>query len=203
MEIRVAGGGRERFDQVVIATHGDTALWLLDDPSADERKVLSCFKYSRNMIALHTDPVLMPRRRRSWASWNHIGSRSQPGEGAVTYWMNRLQSLKGVPDVFVTLNPNKEIAADRLIATEVYEHPLFDADAISAQQRLWELQGVRGTWFCGSYFGSGFHEDALQAGLAIAEALGDVRRPWSIDGESDRIHLPRFEPAEVAVALRA
>ncbi len=189
VELRLAGGGRERFDQVVIATHGDTALGLLDDPSADETRLLSAFKYSRNMIALHTDTVLMPKRRRAWCSWNHIGRRAAPGEGAVSYWMNRLQSLTDAPDLFVTLNPNKEIAADKLIKTEVYDHPLFDAGAIAAQQEFWDIQGARRTWFCGSYLGHGFHEDALQSGLAVAEQLGGVRRPWTVEDESGRIHV--------------
>ena len=197
-EVRLAGGSRERFDQVVIATHGDTALSLLDDPSPDEQRLLGCFRYSRNMIALHTDPVLMPKRRRAWTSWNHIGMRDRPGEGAVTYWMNRLQSLKGAPELFVTLNPNKEIAADRLLRTEVYEHPLFDADAIAAQQQVWDIQGARRTWFCGSYLGHGFHEDALQSGLAVAEQLGGVRRPWRVENENGRIHVRTPELAEEA-----
>lgn len=198
-EVRLAGGSRERFDQVVIATHGDTALSLLDDPSPEEQRLLGCFHYARNMIALHTDPVLMPRRRRAWTSWNHIGLRDRPGEGAVTYWMNRLQSLKDAPELFVTLNPNKEIAADKLIRTEVYDHPLFDAAAIAAQQQIWDIQGARRTWFCGSYLGHGFHEDALQSGLAVAEQLGGVRRPWTVEGESGRIHV-RERPLEEAAA---
>ena len=192
-ELRLAGGARERFDQVVIATHGDTALGLLEDASPDEQRLLGCFKYSRNMIALHTDPVLMPKRRAAWTSWNHIGMRDAPGEGACTYWMTRLQSLKDAPDLFVTLNPNKEIAADKLIKTEVYDHPLFDAGAIAAQQEIWDIQGARRTWFCGSYLGHGFHEDALQSGLAVAEQLGGVRRPWTVEDESGRIHVR--EPA--------
>ena len=188
-ELRLAGGSRERFDQVVIATHGDTALSLLDDPTPEEQRLLGCFKYSRNMIALHTDLVLMPKRRGAWTSWNHIGMRNAPGDGAVTYWMTRLQSLRNAPDLFVTLNPNKEIAADKLIKTEVYDHPLFDAGAIAAQQEIWGIQGARRTWFCGSYLGHGFHEDALQSGLAVAEQLGGVRRPWTVADESGRIHL--------------
>jgi len=189
VEVRLAGGSRERFDQVVVATHGDTALSLLDDPTPEEKRLLGAFRYSRNLVALHTDTVLMPKRRRAWCSWNHIGRRDAPGEGAVSYWMNRLQSLKHAPDLFVTLNPNKEIAAEKLIRTEVYEHPLFDAAAIAAQAEIWDLQGVRRTWFCGSYFGHGFHEDALQSGLAVAEQLGGVRRPWTVADESGRIHL--------------
>jgi hypothetical protein len=189
VEVRLANGQRERFDEVVIATHGDAALALLDDPTPEEARLLGAFRYSRNLVALHADTVLMPQRRRAWSSWNHIGMRSAPGEGAVTYWMNRLQSLKDAPDLFVTLNPNKEIAPDKLIRTEVYEHPLFDAAAIAAQTQIWDIQGVRRTWFCGSYFGHGFHEDALQSGLAVAEQLGGLRRPWTVQDESGRIHV--------------
>ena len=198
VELRLAGGSRERFDQVVIATHGDTALGLLDDPTPDERRLLGAFKYSRNLIALHTDTVLMPKRRAAWTSWNHIGMRDAPAEGSVTYWMTRLQSLKNAPDLFATLNPNKEIAADKLIKTEVYEHPLFDAGAIAAQRDIWDIQGARRTWYCGSYLGHGFHEDALQSGLAVAEQLGGVRRPWTVENESGRIHVRRPDLAEAA-----
>ena len=198
VELRLAGGSRERFDEPVIATHGDAALALLDDPTPDEQRLLGAFKYSRNLIALHTDTVLMPKRRAAWTSWNHIGMRDAPGEGSVTYWMTRLQSLQGAPDLFATLNPNKEIAADKLIKTEVYDHPLFDAGAIAAQQQIWDIQGARRTWFCGSYLGHGFHEDALQSGLAVAEQLGDVRRPWTVGNESGRIHVRTPELAEAA-----
>ena len=198
VELRLASGGRERFDEVVIATHGDTALALLDDPTPDETRLLGAFRYSRNLIALHTDASLMPRRRAAWCSWNHIGYRHRPGEGACSYWMTRLQSLKNAPDLFVTLNPNKEIAADKLIKTEVYDHPLFDAAAIGAQEEFWDIQGARRTWFCGSYLGHGFHEDALQSGLAVAEQLGGVRRPWSVADESGRIHAREPALAEAA-----
>jgi hypothetical protein len=198
VELRLAGGARERFDEVVIATHGDTALSLLDDPTPEEKRLLSAFRYSRNLAVLHTDVSLMPKRRRAWVSWNHIGRRDAPGEGCVTYWMNRLQSLKNAPDLFVTLNPTKPVAPDAIIKTEIYDHPLFDAGAIAAQQEVWDLQGVRRTWFCGSYFGHGFHEDALQSGLAVAEQLGGVRRPWTVENESGRIHLREPALAEAA-----
>jgi uncharacterized protein len=195
-ELRDSLGQAHRFDQVVIATHADQALALLDDPSAEERELLSAIGYSRNLAVLHTDKTLMPRRRAAWTSWNHLGYRNRPEAGCVTYWMNRLQSLKDAPNLFVTLNPTREIAPEAVVHTDVYEHPLFDGAAIDAQSRLWSLQGVKRTWFCGSYFGHGFHEDALQSGLAAAEALGGVRRPWQVENESSRIHLaPVIDPA--------
>ena len=111
--------------------------------------------------------------------------------------MNELQDLDRNHPLFVTLNPTRTIAPDKHIQSFKYTHPLFDSRAIEAQQHLWRLQGGRHTWFAGSYFGHGFHEDALQAGLAAAESLGGVRRPWRVEGESDRITLaPALEAAE-------
>ena len=111
--------------------------------------------------------------------------------------MNRLQSLDERHPIFVTLNPTREIAGDKLVRSFAYTHPLFDRKAVEAQQHLWRLQGNRHTFFAGSYFGAGFHEDALQSGLAAAEAVGGVRRPWRVEGESNRISLaPVLEAAE-------
>lgn len=179
----------ERFDQVVLATHADQALRLLPDAQPQERELLGAFGYSRNHAVLHSDPALMPQRRSVWASWNYLADRARPDALCVSYWMNRLQDIDPRRPLFLTLNPLVAPKPEHLIRTEVYEHPLFDATAIAAQRRLWSLQGRQGTWFCGAYFGSGFHEDGLQAGLAVAEALGGVRRPWRVPNESGRIHL--------------
>jgi predicted NAD/FAD-binding protein len=101
--------------------------------------------------------------------------------------MNRLQGIEDPRPFFVTLSPLHAVAEDKIIWRGVYQHPLFNAKTLAAQKQLWSLQGEDNTWFCGSYFGSGFHEDAIQAGLAVAESLGDMARPWSVEGESDRI----------------
>lgn len=182
------------FDQVVLATHADQALNLLVLPSETERRLLGAFGYTRNHAVLHSDPRLMPQRRAVWSSWNYIADRQGDAMPTVTYWMNRLQPHlpqdRGRP-LFVSLNPRSTPRPEHLIRTEVYEHPRFDSAAIAAQRELWALQGQQRTWFCGAYFGSGFHEDGLQAGLAVAEALGGVRRPWRVADESGRIHLPQ------------
>ncbi|MFL5255836.1 MAG: NAD(P)/FAD-dependent oxidoreductase [Rhodopila sp.] len=187
--VRDATGSVRRYDQVVLACHADQALGLLEDPSDGETTLLSAFGYSLNRAVLHGDPRLMPRRRKAWASWNYIGRRDEPDRLHVTYWMNRLQELHGAPPLFLTLNPALEPTPESVRYEVVYRHPQFDAEAMRAQTGLWSLQGVRHTWFCGAYFGSGFHEDGLQAGLAVAEQLGDVRRPWTVPAESGRIHL--------------
>jgi len=183
----------DRFDAVVLATHADLALALLDDPTSAEKRLLGSFAYSRNLAVLHGDPALMPHRRAVWSSWNYLAARGSSAPPTVTYWMNRLQPHlprgPGARPLFVTLNPPVPPRPERLIRTEVFEHPVFDADAVAAQRELWSLQGARRTWYCGAYFGAGFHEDGLQAGLAVAEALGGVRRPWRVADESGRIQL--------------
>ena len=182
-------GKRETFDHVVIAAHADQALTMLADPTPNERELLSAFRYERNLAVLHTDDAFMPQRRNAWACWNYIGLRdTNSGEKrCVTYWMNRLQNIDSSRPIFVTLNPAIFPRAETIVHTENYHHPIFDQATNAAQRRLWSLQGANRTWFCGAYFGAGFHEDGLQAGLAVAECLGGVRRPWSVANESARI----------------
>jgi predicted NAD/FAD-binding protein len=162
---------------------------MLDDADAREQALLGAFGRSRNLAVLHMDASLMPRRRRAWSSWNFV---EQAGGQApyLTYWMNRLQSLPGETEYFVTINPPRPPAAGSLLHTEQYAHPLFDGRSLAAQRQLWSIQGLRRAWFCGAWFGAGFHEDGLQSGLAVAETLGGLRRPWSVPDESGRIHLP-------------
>ncbi len=192
-------GQRQWFDAVVIATHADQALGLLADPDEAEAALLGAFDYTPNVAVMHSDVSLMPRRKRVWSSWNYIGERAAGDDRplCVTYWMNRLQDLDPAHPLFVTLNPTREVASDKLIRTIAYEHPLFDAKAVEAQRHLWRLQGSRNTYFAGSYFGHGFHEDALQAGLSAAELAGGVKRPWRVENESGRIaRQPVLEAAE-------
>lgn len=197
--VRDCDGRTDHYDHVIIAAHADEALGLLADADGLERDLLGRWRYTKNKAVLHSDVRLMPKRRRVWASWNFI-STNRGADGAplcVTYWMNRLQGLTRDLPLFVTLNPIVEPEAALVHHVDEYAHPLFNADALHSQRRLWSLQGRRNTWFCGSYFGHGFHEDGLQAGLAVAESLGGSRRPWSVEAESGRIHLP---PAPVMAA---
>lgn len=177
-----AYGGEEAFDHVILATHADQALKILGpDASAQERQVLGAFRYQENRAVLHGDTALMPKRRGAWASWNYLAEGEEHDGGrrvGVSYWMNRLQNLPVASPVVVTLNPPREPAPDKVYGEYVYDHPQFDATALQAQAQLPFIQGERRTWFCGSYCGNGFHEDGLQAGLAVARALG-ATWPWA------------------------
>lgn len=182
-------GERRRFDHVVIASHADQALDMLSDADNAERRLLSAFRYERNLAILHSDSRLMPKTRKAWSSWNFLGeSRQDEQRVCVTYWMNRLQSLPGTMPLFVTLNPDRQPADGSIHRSFLYDHPMYDRAAIRAQRLLWNLQGTRRTWFCGAHFGHGFHEDGLQAGLAVAEQLGGLQRPWQLDDMNGRIH---------------
>lgn len=191
VKITTASGHQDRFDDVVMATHANESLRLLVDASPEEHRLLGAFDYTPNVAVLHSDPNLMPKRKRVWASWNYIGEDRQSGDSSlcVTYWMNKLQGLDDALPLFVTLNPSRDVDPRKTHQVFDYTHPLFDTKAINAQKQLWQLQGQRNTWFCGAYFGSGFHEDGIQSGLACAEQLSSLRRPWTVEGESSRITL--------------
>ena len=167
-------GSERRFDRVVLAAHADESLALLADPSDDERRLLGAWRYACNATYLHADPSFMPSNRRAWASWNYVEPAERRDDAAVpvTYWMNRLQGFKASRPYFVTLNPATPPAADRAIARFDYHHPQFTPEAVSSQRLLPGLNGQRHTFFCGSYFGYGFHEDAVRSGVAVAKLFG-------------------------------
>jgi uncharacterized protein len=205
VEVRGRNGDIELFDDAVIAAHADQALAMLRDPTDEERRILGAFRYARNEAVLHGDLSLMPRRRSAWSSWNYVADgREGPGQPSITYWMNRLQPLGAAPATFLTLNPIREPRPETVFLREVYDHPVFDLGTDKAQQELWSLQGTRNTWFCGAHFGSGFHEDGIQAGLAVAEDLGGLRRPWQVACDSGRIVRSSLaSPASVSTVSRA
>lgn len=168
VELQFADGQMERFDQVVIATHADEALALLQDASDGERTALGCWHYTASRTLLHTDASVMPPLRSVWSSWNF--QRIEGARTCLTYDMNRLQGLKTENRYFVSLNPPLEPQG---IVTEFsYTHPMFTREALQSRTLLQELNGSSRTWFAGSYCGNGFHEDAVRSGVEAAAALG-------------------------------
>ena len=185
VEVVLDSGRRATFDQVVLACHADEALALLSEPLPSERQTLSRFTYQANRALLHTDERLMPKSRRVWSSWNYLADQGddQADAVSVTYWMNRLQGLQSTQDYFVSLNPLREPRPFRQITEMTYHHPVFDTEAIQAQGRLPAIQGQDRIWYTGSYFGYGFHEDALRASVELAQRFG-VQAPWLSGGEA-------------------
>jgi predicted NAD/FAD-binding protein len=174
VSVRLADNTEAVYDRVIMAAHADEALQLLEDPSADEKRLLSPWSYSVNQTYLHTDAALMPPDRLAWASWNYSREPDNTGKRpvTVTYHMNRLQKLNASRDYFVTLNPNKPIPDHHIIKKITYTHPQYSFDAFSTQKDLRRLNGQRDTYFCGSYFGYGFHEDGVKSALDVAKHFG-------------------------------
>jgi predicted NAD/FAD-binding protein len=175
--VLTADGVSHAFDRAVVATHGDQALRLLMNPTRDEQRLLGAFKYQANVATLHTDASVMPRARRAWASWVYQVSRDELGRivPATHYWMNRLQGVSEREQYFVSINRPEQIAPAKVIKRIDYTHPLFDLAARSAQAELPALnQAARGgteTFFAGSYFRYGFHEDAFMSAVQLSELL--------------------------------
>lgn len=172
VEVTVAGETPVRFDHVVVAAHGDQALAMLDDPSDAERDVLGAIPYRKNDAVLHTDEAMLPVRERARASWNYHIPTEPGGAATVTYDMNRLQSLRASQRYCVTLNRTAEIDARRIVTRIGYEHPVYTAAGVAAQRRRDEVNGVMRTWFCGAYWGFGFHEDGVVSALAVTRRFG-------------------------------
>ena len=163
--------GIEYFNQVVFACHSDQALSLLQDAGNDERATLSRIRYQANHAVLHTDSTCLPAKRKAWSAWNYQSSCGTAPEVCVHYLINRLQPLPFTTPVIVTLNPVTPLNPASVIDSYDYAHPVFDAAAITAQNRLPSIQGRQNTWFAGAWTGYGFHEDGLKSGLAVAQAL--------------------------------
>ncbi len=164
--------GTESFDHVFIACHSDQALGLLADPSDAEREILAAIPYQRNEAVLHTDTRMLPRTRKAWASWNYRLTDDRYPRATLTYNMNILQRLSAQDTYCVTLNDHENaIDESKVIYRTEYDHPLFLSEGLAAQKRLGEINGQRGTWFCGAYWGYGFHEDGVKSGLTAVDAF--------------------------------
>jgi uncharacterized protein len=166
------GKPAERFDQVVFATHADQTLAMLADADEIERDILGAFEYQPNETVLHTDTSMLPRRQRAWASWNYHIARESDLPVAVTYDVSRLQRIGSPEPVLVTLNPNGRVDPAKILRTLDYQHPAYGLRSRQAQLRHAEINGRRRTYFCGAYWGYGFHEDGVVSALAVAKCFG-------------------------------
>jgi predicted NAD/FAD-binding protein len=174
VRIHLSDGSRTDVDGVVIATHADEALALLENPTDMENDLLSPWRYSTNAVVLHTDSRFLPPNIKARASWNAIRESGHTHDAPVslTYDMTRLQHLDTETTYCVTLNPATPISENHIIETMTYTHPIFDFPAIETQSRLERLNDQGNTWFCGSYFGYGFHEDAVRSAVNVGKLFG-------------------------------
>lgn len=161
----------DRFDAIVLACHSDQALGLLAKPSPLEQEVLGAIRYQRNDAVLHTDRSLLPKRRLAWAAWNYHLLPQPPKQVVVTYHMNRLQGLVAPCEFCVTLNHSEAIDPAKVLKRIVYHHPLYSPQAVAAHARYEAINGQQRTFYCGAYWGFGFHEDGVRSAMVACRAL--------------------------------
>ena len=159
------------YDKVVLASHADQALSIIDEPTKEELEILSKFKYRENIAVIHTDESIMPNNKDIWSSWNSSVDKNNIENNSITYWLNLLQNLDFNKNIFLTLNPNFEINEDKILKKVNFTHPYFDQSALDNQKRLKNLQNKKNLLFCGSYFGYGFHEDGIKSSIEMIKAI--------------------------------
>ena len=161
------------YDKVIIATHANEALSLIDQPTIEEKDILSNFSYKENLAVIHTDNNVMPKNKNAWSSWNSCLNDKKLEINSLTYWLNLLQNLKCEEDIFLTLNPFMEIKESKILKKVKFKHPYFDQNAFDYQKKLNNLQNKDNILFCGSYFGYGFHEDGIKSSIEMIKILDD------------------------------
>jgi predicted NAD/FAD-binding protein len=172
ISVQAQDGQAERFDRVVIATHSDQALAMLQDPTDSEKEILGAIAYQDNQAVLHSDETILPSKKAAWASWNYHIPKAELGRVAVTYDMNILQSLGAPIEYCVTLNLPETIDPAKKIKEMIYHHPVYTPKSLTARHRHQEINGVNRTYFCGAYWGYGFHEDGVNSALEVGKHFG-------------------------------
>ncbi|MFZ9181055.1 MAG: NAD(P)/FAD-dependent oxidoreductase [Rickettsiales bacterium] len=183
----ISAKGEDFFDKVIIGAHSDQALKMLTNPTDLHRKILGNIKYQSNLVILHKDSKVMPVNKKAWASWVYTKYQDNPNSPnifqdsqsnlAVSYWMNNLQNIDHQYPLFVSLNPKQEIAKEDIFHQKIFEHPVFDSEAIKAQTWIQEIQGMSEIYFCGAYQSYGFHEDGISSALRVLNQLY-IKAPW-------------------------
>ena len=174
--VKIYYGGENEFfdyDKVVIATHADEALNIIDNPTSEETTILKNFKYRENTAIIHFDNSIMPKNKKAWCSWNSSMSKKDVGKTSVTYWLNQLQNLKIDRDIFLTINPFRQISESQIFKKVIFTHPYYDNAALSNQSNLNKIQNKKNILFCGSYFGYGFHEDGIKSSIDMSKLFHD------------------------------
>ena len=172
VDISLADGSIERFDQVIVASHSDQALSMLNDATVAEKEVLGAIPYQKNDVVLHTDASILPNKKLAWSSWNYWLRSERQEQAILTYNMNILQGIEAPETFCVTLNATESIASSKILGQYNYSHPVFSLQSVAAAERWGDINGVNRTWFCGAYWANGFHEDGASSGIRVAKALG-------------------------------
>jgi len=171
IELKESGQEFCNYDEVIFACHPKEVLAMLKDPSSQEQIALEKFSRQKNIVYTHSDSSQMPKLKGCWSSWNYLYNKEENSKVSVTYWMNKLQHIDESFPLFVTLNPTRPIAQDKIYDTCDFYHPVFDQKSIEGQKAIDKLQGVDKIWFCGAYLRYGFHEDGIWSATNIVNKI--------------------------------
>ncbi len=172
VQVKAPGAEWEAFDEVIFATHSDDTLRLLADPSEAEQSVLGAVKYQPNKIVLHSDTRIMPERKSVWSSWVYTEDRAKKSDRIdLTYWMNKLQPWLTDDPLFVTLNTTRDIDPALVWDEVTLRHPVYDLEALAAQEAAAAMNGTNRTWLCGAWMKHGFHEDGIGSAMDVVAAI--------------------------------
>ena len=174
--VRIFYGKNDEFfdyDKVILATHANETIKLIENPTKDENEILTKFKYKKNTAIIHTDSNIMPKNKHAWSAWNSNIDTNNLNNSSITYWLNLLQNLKVKKNIFLTLNPFIKIDEKKILKKVIFTHPYYDIEALENQNKLKDIQNKNNLLFCGSYFGYGFHEDGIKSSLEMTKFLND------------------------------
>ena len=174
--LKVYYGSKNEFfiyDKVVLATHADEALSIIENPTIEENNILKNFKYKKSFAVIHSDHNCMPKNIKAWSSWNSTVIKNNMKKNSVTYWLNLLQNINIKKNIFLTLNPLYEIPENQIYKKIYFTHPYYDFNALKFQEQLNLIQNKENILFCGSYFGYGFHEDGIKSSIEMLKSIND------------------------------
>lgn len=181
VDVRAQGADWQPFDDVIFATHSDDTLRLLADATPAERAALGAVAYQDNEAVLHADASIMPKRRKTWASWTYTEhSAADRDKIALSYWMNSLQPIPHDDLLIVTLNATRPIDERKIYDTHTFRHPVYDLAAFKAQEAIRRFNGTQHTWFCGAWMRNGFHEDGFASAVDVVDAMRSAAAPTAL-----------------------
>ncbi len=170
-------GKQQLFDRVVVATPTTKIEEFLDPVQfADDIALLKQFRFEQGQLVIHTDPSVMPPKRKDWSVLSYMMDRKFTRQ-QFTVWLNSVEpSLVGKNAVFQTWQPVTEIDPKKVISTVTLTRAVVDSQTVALNKELQQRHksANRKVFFCGSWSCDGLPilESAVTSAMHIAEIFG-------------------------------
>ena len=164
-------------DCVVVATPTTKIEEFLDPVQfADDIALLKQFRFEQGQLVIHTDPSVMPPKRKDWSVLSYMMDRKFTRQ-QFTVWLNSVEpSLVGKNAVFQTWQPVTEIDPKKVISTVTLTRAVVDSQTVALNKELQQRHksANRKVFFCGSWSCDGLPilESAVTSAMHIAEIFG-------------------------------